>query len=79
MKSMSTNFEELEKRVRALSPKEKAELARILIEDLDAAVDADAQQLWLEEAQRRYDAYCAGELPAHPGDDVMSRVRNRLK
>jgi Putative addiction module component len=50
---MSTNFEELERQARALSQKEKAELARILIEDLDAAVDADAQHLWLEEAQRR--------------------------
>ena len=76
---MSTNFEELEKQARALSPKEKAALARILIEDLDASVDPDAGQLWLEEAQRRYDAYRAGELPAAPGDEVMSRVRNRLK
>ena len=76
---MSTAFEELEKQVRALSPKEKADLARILIEDLDGAADADAEQLWLEEAQRRYDAYRAGELPAQPGDEVMSRVRDRLK
>jgi hypothetical protein len=76
---MSTNFEKLERQARALSPKEKAELARILIEDLDAAVDADAEKLWLEEAQHRYDAYCARELPAHSGDDVMSRVRKRLK
>jgi hypothetical protein len=37
--------------VRALIPKERVELARILIEDLDAATDVDAQkQLWLEEA-----------------------------
>ena len=76
---MNANFEELEKRVRALSPKEKAELVRILIEDLDTDVDADAERLWLEEAQRRYDAYRAGALAAEPGDEVMSRVRDRLK
>jgi len=76
---MSTNFEDLEKQARALSPKEKAALARILIEDLDASTDGDAEGLWLEEAQRRYDAYRAGELPAHPGDDVMNRARDRLK
>jgi hypothetical protein len=76
---MNADFEELEKRVRALSPKEKAELARILIEDLDADVDQDAERLWLEEGQRRYDAYRAGELAADPGDEVISRVRDRLK
>jgi len=76
---MNANFEELEKRVRALSLKEKAELARILIEDLDADVDPDAERLWLEEAQRRYDTYRAGQLAAEPGDEVMSRVRDRLK
>ena len=74
---MSTIFDELEKKVRALSRKEKAALARILIEDLDASADPDTEQLWLEEAQRRYDAYRAGQLPAVPGDEVISRVRER--
>ena len=76
---MSTNFQELEKQVRALSPKEKAALARILIEDLDSSADPDAEHLWIEEAQRRYDAYRAGRLPALPGDEVISRIRDRLK
>ena len=58
---MTTSFEELEKQVRSLSPKEKAALARILIENLDASADPDAEQLWIEEAQRRYDAYSAGK------------------
>jgi putative addiction module component (TIGR02574 family) len=64
---------------RALSVKEKAALARLLIEELDMAVDADADQLWIDEAQRRYDAYQKGELEARPGDEVMARARNRLK
>jgi len=32
---MGATFEELEKQARALSPKEKAALARILIDELD--------------------------------------------
>ena len=76
---MSTTFEKLKKETHALSPQEKAALARILIEELDATVDADAEQLWIEEAQRRYDTFIAGELPALSGDDVMNRARNRLK
>jgi hypothetical protein len=42
-------------------------------------VDADAEQLWIDEAKRRYDAYQKGELEPRPGDEVMARARNRLK
>jgi uncharacterized protein YbcC (UPF0753/DUF2309 family) len=76
---MSTHFHEVEKQARALAPKEKAALARKLIEELDNAVDADADQLWIDEAQHRYESYLKGELEALPGDDVMTRARNRLK
>jgi putative addiction module component (TIGR02574 family) len=76
---MSTHFEDIEREARSLPLKEKAALARLLIEELDSSVDADAEQLWIEEAQRRYDAYQKGELKALPGDDVMNRARNRIK
>ena len=75
---MSTNFEEMEKQARALSREEKAELARILIEELDTAVDQEAEHLWLEEAERRYDTFIRGEIEARPGDEVMQRARDRL-
>jgi putative addiction module component (TIGR02574 family) len=76
---MSSHFHDLEMQARALPVKEKAALARLLIEELDMTVDADAEQLWIDEAQRRYDAYQKGELEPRPGDEVMARARNRLK
>jgi len=76
---MSTHLHKIEKQARALPPKEKAALAHQLIEELDMAADADAEQLWIDEAQRRYEAYLKGELEALPGDEVMTRARNRLK
>ena len=76
---MGTPFDELEKQARALTLKQKAALARVLIDDLDALPDPDAQKVWIEEAQRRYDAFRAGGLPAHPGDEVMNRARGRLR
>lgn len=76
---MSALFDELERQARTLSPREKASLAHILIEELDPAVEAGVEQVWIEEAQRRYDAYRRGELEALPGDAVMQRARNRLK
>jgi putative addiction module component (TIGR02574 family) len=76
---MSTLFDELEKRSRALTPQEKASLARILIEELDPSIDAGVEQIWIDEARRRYDAFLEGQLEALPGDAVMARARSRLK
>lgn len=76
---MSTSFDDIEKQARSLPFKEKAALARLLIEDLDTSVDHDVERLWVEEARRRYDAYLKGELEALPGDEVMNRARQRLK
>lgn len=75
---MSSVFDKIEKQARALRPKEKAALALRLIEQLDPNVDPNVEQLWIEEAERRYNAYLAGELKAIPGDEVMARTRKRL-
>jgi len=48
------------------------------IEEVDELVEADVGQFWIEEAQRRYDAYLKGELRALQGDDVMKRARSRV-
>jgi Putative addiction module component len=76
---MSTRFEEVEKQARMLTPREKASLARILIEELDATSDVEVEQLWIKESQDRYEAYLRGELKTVSGDEVLSRVRDRLK
>jgi hypothetical protein len=76
---MSTHFDDIERQARLLPLNQKAALARLLIEELDASVDGDVEQLWIAEAQRRYDAYLKGELEALPGDEVMARARNRIK
>ena len=79
MPAMSTLLEELKKQSRLLTAEEKATLARILIEELDVSSVDNVEQLWIAESQRRYQAYLRGELEAHPGDEVMTRARNRLK
>jgi putative addiction module component (TIGR02574 family) len=76
---MSAHFQDLAMQVTALPVEEKAALARLLIEQLDPSVDANVEQLWIDEAQRRYDAYQKGELDSRPGDEAMARARNRLK
>ena len=76
---MSTLFDEVQRQAQMLSPQEKAALAHQLIEELDSSSDADVEALWIAESQRRYEAYRRGEIDSLPGDEVMARVRNRLK
>jgi hypothetical protein len=76
---MNARFDEIERQARSLPLKEKATLARVLIEELDTSVDTDADQLWILEAQRRYDAYLKGEHEGLPGAGVTARTRSRIK
>ena len=76
---MSALLDKMEKQSRLLTPQEKARLARILIEDLDTSADSEVEQVWITEAQRRYQAYLKGEVEADPGDEVLTRARNRIK
>jgi putative addiction module component (TIGR02574 family) len=76
---MSALFDELEKQARLLTPREKAALARVLIEELDPTLDDQVEQMWIAEAERRYQAYLKDEIDSLPGDEVMSRARSRLK
>ena len=73
---MSTLLDDLERQARALTQREKAALARILIEELDPALDPEVEQLWIAEAQRRYEAFLSGELEALPGDEAMAKARS---
>ena len=75
---MSALFDEVQKQAQMLTTQEKAALAHLLIEELDSASDADVEQLWIAESQRRYEAYRRGEIQSLPGDEVMARARNRL-
>ena len=79
MPLMSALLDELEKQSRLLTAQEKVMLARMLIEGLDPSQDRDVEQMWVAEAQRRYQAYLRGETETHDGDEVMTRARNRLK
>ena len=75
---MATRFAELQRQVKELTSKEKAALARILIEDLDDTLNEDAERYWIEEAQPRYDVFKTGETTVSI-PDAIERARGRLK
>ena len=76
---MTRDTSELREKLDKLSPKQKAELARTLIDSLDEDLDENVEQLWLDEATRRYGAYLRGETSSRSAAEVFARVRARLR
>jgi putative addiction module component (TIGR02574 family) len=70
---------ELDATLLGLPPKERARLAERLISSLDQESDPDAEQLWLEEAERRLDEIESGSTKAVSTDDVEREVRSTLR
>ena len=75
---MSAVVEELEARIRALSPDDRVELLRALIAELDGPPDADVESAWLEEARRRHREIVEGTVQPVSGDRVFENLRARL-
>jgi putative addiction module component (TIGR02574 family) len=76
---MSANVAEIEAKIRSLSREDKADLLRALIAELDGPADADVEQAWLVEAQRRYREVQEGTVNPVPGEQVFEHLRTRLK
>lgn len=55
----------------------RAELASQLLDSLDDLSEEENDQLWAQEAERRYAEYKAGKIEAVPADDVFARLRSR--
>ena len=76
---MPSNVEEIEAKIRTLSPEDKAELLRTLIGELDGPADVGVERMWLEEAQRRYREIEEGKVKPVPAERVFQNLRSRLK
>ena len=79
---MSLTVTEIEAEARNLTAAERAELAQRLFASLEdeepAGSEAEVERAWLEEADRRYERYLAGETQASPAKEALAHVRARL-
>lgn len=57
----------------------RAELASRLLDSLDDLSEEENDQLWAQEAERRYAEYKAGNIEAVPAEEVFARLRARKK
>ncbi len=76
---MPRDLKEFESEALSLPLKERAILAEHLIESLDAVEDPENERLWVEEAERRYQEYKRGNIPARESEDVFRDASARLK
>lgn len=77
---MPMTLDQLEAEARRLPAHERARLIERLAATLDEdeADLASVERAWIEEADRRYRRYLAGETEAVPAADALARVRARL-
>ena len=69
---------ELLKHALTLSEKERADLASILIDSLDPAVDPDAEKAWQEEISRRLEDVESGRVKTISWDEVRRKGKALL-
>jgi putative addiction module component (TIGR02574 family) len=76
---VDTSAREIESQALQLPPKERARLTQRLIASLDSEFDRDAEQAWLEEAERRLDELKSGKVTGIPAEQVFEKVRSTLR
>jgi putative addiction module component (TIGR02574 family) len=69
---------DLESELLDLAPRERARLARRLLESLEALSEQEIEALWLDEANRRDQQLDADPSRAIPGADVLREARSLL-
>ena len=62
-----------------LPPEQRAALADSLLNSLDSDVDADVEQAWREEIERRIESVRNGTVSLVPWEEVQARLLSRLK
>jgi len=76
---MPLKTKEIEDEALRLPSQERAQLAEHLINSLDEEEDPQADKLWLEEAERRYQEYKEGKVKAKPAGLVFKEARSKLE
>lgn len=76
---MDNTLEQVAREAMRLGPAERAELADLLVESLEATPPDEVQRAWLEEAGRRLAEVRSGRVKTIPGEDVLAEARRLVK
>jgi putative addiction module component (TIGR02574 family) len=79
---MTKTLQDIEEDIQRLSTGERATLVQHLIstlDDEDDEDDEDVEEIWLKEAERRYDEYRQGKVAAVSADAAFESARCRVE
>ena len=68
-------LKEIETEIKKLDLKDRAALAKWVVESLDDLSEAEIEALWADEAERRLDELEQGLVPEIPAKEVLRRAR----
>lgn len=71
-------IDELEREALALDPRGRARLAHKLLDSLDELSEAEVEQLWLEESERRLAEVVSGSVATVSADEAIAHARAAL-
>jgi len=69
------SLKEIEAAIRKLDLKDRAALAKWIVESLEDLSEAEVEALWAEEAERRLDEIERGHVNEMPAKEVLRRAR----
>ena len=79
-KKLTSNINEIGKKALELSARDRALLIRQLLESLEEGDEEEnAEELWIDEAKRRYDRYKQGKTSEKPANQVLKNAKANLK
>jgi len=73
------NLKSIETEALQLSEKDRAELVRKLVLSLDQPSDAELENDWLDEAERRAKQLDSSEVRGVPAEEFLKKARALLK
>jgi putative addiction module component (TIGR02574 family) len=76
---MTRKLSEVERDAMELPLQERALLVEHLLTTLDTGEDINAEEQWLQEAEKRYHDYRAGRIASRPADQVFQEATKRLQ
>ena len=72
------SYQEIRDKAIGLTLKERAALAHELLQTLEEPSKEEIAQLWIEEAERRFDLYEQGKMKVISGEEARKRVRKTV-
>jgi len=76
---MPKNLNDVARDAMELTRQERAILAEHLLATLDPVDDVDGDDLWFQEAEKRYSKYRAGNITSKPAEQVFGDARHKLQ